>query len=68
MFDLNVEFCMDKYICIYYILVPGIDSQPMYEFGHCRIGSKQVFYKTALSYAFVNIKPVKPGHILTVQF
>ncbi|XP_060575364.1 nitrilase and fragile histidine triad fusion protein NitFhit-like [Ruditapes philippinarum] len=44
--------------------VESIDKQKDYVFGHCKIGSKQVFYRTALTYAFVNLKPVKPGHVL----
>ncbi|VDI18572.1 bis(5'-adenosyl)-triphosphatase [Mytilus galloprovincialis] len=35
-----------------------IDSEEKYQFGHCWIKNTQVFYKTKLSYAFVNIKPV----------
>nr|XP_022299458.1 nitrilase homolog 1-like [Crassostrea virginica] len=41
-----------------------IDQTPHYQFGQHVIGCKQVFYKTALSFAFVNIKPVLPGHVL----
>ena len=53
-------FCHTRYFCF---SVP-IDSQPVYEFGHVKIPSGVVFYRTALSYGFVNIKPVVPGHIL----
>lgn len=35
-----------------------------FHFGQHMIPEKQVFYQTALSYAFTNIKPVVPGHIL----
>lgn len=42
----------------------AIDSQDSYQFGHVNIKSDFVFYRTALSYAFVNIKPVLPGHVL----
>lgn len=45
-------------------LTCGLDDQKVYKFGHCQIKSDQVFYKTQLSYAFVNIKPVLPGHVL----
>ncbi|KAH3819755.1 hypothetical protein DPMN_121499 [Dreissena polymorpha] len=45
----------------------NIDGIKEYEFGQHKIGCKQVFFKTALSYAFVNIKPVVPGHILSKQ-
>ncbi|XP_053377502.1 deaminated glutathione amidase-like [Mercenaria mercenaria] len=47
--------------------VDNIDSWSEYEFGHCKIGSKQVFYRTALSFAFVNLKPVQPGHVLVAS-
>ncbi|KAH9504369.1 Nitrilase and fragile histidine triad fusion protein NitFhit [Bulinus truncatus] len=40
------------------------DDQAIYPFGHVRITSGQVFYRTRLSVAFVNIKPVLPGHAL----
>ncbi|XP_059142934.1 nitrilase and fragile histidine triad fusion protein NitFhit-like isoform X2 [Physella acuta] len=40
------------------------DDDPTYQFGHVRITSTQVFYRTRLSIAFVNIKPVLPGHAL----
>lgn len=35
-----------------------------YRFGHVIIKESAVFIKTKLSYAFVNIKPVVPGHVL----
>ncbi|XP_048741838.2 nitrilase and fragile histidine triad fusion protein NitFhit-like [Ostrea edulis] len=41
-----------------------IDETPHYQFGQHSVGCQQVFYKTALSFAFVNIKPVLPGHVL----
>ena len=44
-----------------------IDSIPEYEFGQYKIGSGHVFYRSALSFAFVNIKPVLPGHILYIN-
>lgn len=47
--------------------IENIDSQKEYEFGHCKIGSQQVFYRSALSFAFVNLKPVKPGHVLVAS-
>ncbi|CAL1531037.1 unnamed protein product [Lymnaea stagnalis] len=40
------------------------DDDTTYQFGHVRIASSQVFYRTRLSIAFVNIKPVLPGHAL----
>lgn len=42
----------------------NIDDTYHYQFGQHSIGCGQVFYKTALSFAFVNIKPVLPGHVL----
>ncbi|KAL5494493.1 hypothetical protein EMCRGX_G015835 [Ephydatia muelleri] len=35
-----------------------------FRFGQHVIPERQVFFQTALSYAFTNIKPVVPGHIL----
>uniref|UniRef100_A0A2C9JV67 Bis(5'-adenosyl)-triphosphatase n=1 Tax=Biomphalaria glabrata TaxID=6526 RepID=A0A2C9JV67_BIOGL len=40
------------------------DDQPIYQFGHIKIPSSHIFYRTRLSIAFVNIKPVLPGHAL----
>ncbi|GFO26229.1 nitrilase homolog 1-like [Plakobranchus ocellatus] len=37
------------------------DDQAHYQFGHVTVTSSQVFYRTALSFACVNIKPVLPG-------
>ncbi|KAK3749602.1 hypothetical protein RRG08_014578 [Elysia crispata] len=42
------------------------DDSPQYQFGHVKVSSAQVFYRTALSFACVNIKPVLPGHALVV--
>ncbi|XP_074599306.1 deaminated glutathione amidase-like isoform X2 [Brevipalpus obovatus] len=41
-----------------------IDSCPFYEFGKARIPSSQVFLRTRFSFAFVNHRPLKPGHSL----
>lgn len=41
-----------------------IDSQEYYQFGQYRVKSSQVFYRSALCIAFVNIKPILPGHVL----
>ena len=49
-----------------FCFVGHIDETPHYQFGQHVIGCKQVFYKTALSFAFVNIKPVLPGRILQI--
>ncbi|XP_067685173.1 nitrilase and fragile histidine triad fusion protein NitFhit-like [Haliotis asinina] len=40
------------------------DASPEYEFGQHSIKSSNVFYRSALSYGFVNIKPLLPGHVL----
>ncbi|CAE1263837.1 NIT1 [Acanthosepion pharaonis] len=45
-----------------------IDDQPYYQFGPKQIYSNQVFLRTELSFAFVNIKPVVPGHVLVSPF
>eukprot|EP00118_Oscarella_pearsei_P005164 m.23426 g.23426 ORF g.23426 m.23426 type:complete len:155 (+) comp28471_c0_seq3:2-466(+) len=36
----------------------------LFRFGHHLINSSQIFFQSALSVAFVNIKPVVPGHVL----
>jgi len=36
----------------------------MYKFGKHAIRQGSVFWESALSYGFVNIKPVLPGHVL----
>lgn len=41
-----------------------IDSQLEYVFGSARVKSLQVFYKTEHTFAFVNHRPVLPGHVL----
>ncbi|XP_052822841.1 deaminated glutathione amidase isoform X2 [Octopus bimaculoides] len=41
-----------------------VDEQETYKFGHIDIPSTQVFLNTPFSFAFVNIKPVLPGHVL----
>lgn len=38
-----------------------------YQFGPHKIDPKQVFYSTNLSYATVNLRPVRLGHILFCQ-
>lgn len=37
---------------------------PQYDFGPYQINESEVFAKTLLSIAFVNLKPVVPGHVL----
>jgi bis(5'-adenosyl)-triphosphatase len=34
------------------------------KFGPWTIDASEVFSKTSLSFAFVNLKPVVPGHVL----
>lgn len=41
-------------------------SSVTYLFGPHTIHSSQVFYESALSIGFVNIKPIVPGHILVI--
>lgn len=55
--------------CYGYILPPAsdqssIDEQKEYKFGHVTVKSSQVFLRTNYSYAFVNHRPVLPGHVL----
>ncbi|KAI5640460.1 carbon-nitrogen hydrolase domain-containing protein [Phthorimaea operculella] len=40
------------------------DHEPCNVFGHVRIPESCVFYKSKLSYAFVNLRCVIPGHVL----
>lgn len=42
-------------------------SQSVYKFGQIDLHSSQLFYKTDLSMAFVNKKPVLPGHVLVAS-
>jgi predicted amidohydrolase/diadenosine tetraphosphate (Ap4A) HIT family hydrolase len=44
--------------------VVKIDDQPQYVFGQVHVHSYQVFYRTRHTYAFVNHRPVIPGHVL----
>lgn len=55
--------------CYGYIIPPtedqsNIDAQKEYKFGQVNLQSSQVFLKTNYSYAFVNHRPVLPGHVL----
>jgi hypothetical protein len=45
-----------------------VDEQPVYQFGHVSLESSCVFARTSLSYAFVNIKPVLSGRILSLYY
>lgn len=42
----------------------SIEDNESYSFGPIKIKSKQVFYKTNSTFAFVNHRPVLPGHVL----
>lgn len=42
----------------------SVDSETGYDFGGYPISSSYVFYRSANSFCFVNIKPVVPGHVL----
>ncbi|GBF95167.1 hypothetical protein Rsub_07880 [Raphidocelis subcapitata] len=44
-------------------LVP-CDAQPQYAFGPWPIGAGEVFARSETAYAFVNLKPLVPGHVL----
>lgn len=35
-----------------------------YKFGPWDVAADEVFYTSALSFAFVNLKPLVPGHVL----
>ncbi|WIA15547.1 hypothetical protein OEZ85_002180 [Tetradesmus obliquus] len=39
-------------------------ERQQYEFGPYPINANEVFAKTQLSFAFVNLKPIVPGHVL----
>lgn len=41
-----------------------VNAQTDYNFGGHSINSSVLFYRSALSFAFVNRKPVLPGHVL----
>ena len=41
-----------------------VDAQSEYQFGPHTVKSSSAFYRTGLSIAFVNRKPVLPGHVL----
>ena len=45
-------------------VVLPIDSRSEYQFGPHSVKSSSAFYRTGLSIAFVNRKPVIPGHVL----
>ncbi|KAL5316836.1 hypothetical protein ACEPPN_015887 [Leptodophora sp. 'Broadleaf-Isolate-01'] len=45
----------------------SMSSKALIHFGPYEV-SNEVFYKTSLCYALVNIKPVLPGHVLVIPF
>jgi len=45
-----------------------LDSQPEYNFGGHPVKNSGLFYRSALSFAFVNRKPVVPGRIHFTMF
>jgi len=42
----------------------SIDSQDQYPFGQWVVDKEEVFARSAHSFAFVNLKPILPGHVL----
>ncbi|KAM6578498.1 hypothetical protein CsatB_030335 [Cannabis sativa] len=42
----------------------AMEKEFFYTFGPHKISSNDVFYKTHLSFAFVNLRPVLPVHVL----
>ncbi|KAF4533445.1 hypothetical protein B566_EDAN001171 [Ephemera danica] len=47
-------------------VLPNDDD--MFQFGHCTIQGRTIFYKTNLTYAFTNKKCVVPGRTLFIYF
>ncbi|XP_026739798.1 nitrilase and fragile histidine triad fusion protein NitFhit isoform X2 [Trichoplusia ni] len=43
---------------------PPSSNEPGYTFGHVKVPETCVFYKSDLTYAFVNLRCVIPGHVL----
>uniref|UniRef100_A0A914KGC0 bis(5'-adenosyl)-triphosphatase n=1 Tax=Meloidogyne incognita TaxID=6306 RepID=A0A914KGC0_MELIC len=41
-----------------------INDSDLFHFGHLKIDGSQCFYKSAHCYAFVNLMPLLPGHVL----
>ncbi|XP_074645419.1 deaminated glutathione amidase-like [Tubulanus polymorphus] len=54
----------DLYGHMYVELFGEIDCKETYRFGDHEIKSSQLFFRTSMTMAFVNIKPVVPGHVL----
>jgi bis(5'-adenosyl)-triphosphatase len=47
---------------LFYFLYPAMTAK--FYFGKFMLDVREIFYKTAHSIAFVNLKPVLPGHVL----
>ena len=47
-----------------FVFSVAVNSQDEYQFGHVKIKNTNVFHRTPLTYAFVNVKPVLAGRIL----
>ncbi|KAJ8707691.1 hypothetical protein PYW07_011368 [Mythimna separata] len=43
---------------------PETPDEPSYAFGHVKVPETCVFFKSKLTYAFVNLRCVIPGHVL----
>ncbi|KAJ8706315.1 hypothetical protein PYW08_010941 [Mythimna loreyi] len=43
---------------------PETPDEPCYAFGHVKVPETCVFFKSKLTYAFVNLRCVIPGHVL----
>ncbi|XP_062081675.1 bifunctional bis(5'-adenosyl)-triphosphatase/adenylylsulfatase FHIT-like isoform X2 [Humulus lupulus] len=58
---------MSQFSSSFFITVTNkmaMEIESFYTFGPHKISSKDVFYTTHLSFAFVNLRPVLPGHVL----
>ncbi|KAI1733160.1 carbon-nitrogen hydrolase domain-containing protein [Ditylenchus destructor] len=50
---------------LYSVLSPeSVPASQDMEFDSHKISKETIFYQTSLSYAFVNLKPIVPGHVL----
>jgi len=54
----------DLYGMVQHNIAIPVSNQAIYKFGQFTVKNTSVFYRTALSVAFVNRKPVVPGHVL----
>lgn len=44
--------------------IAALPNEPCYDFGHVKVPESCVFFKSKLTYAFVNLRCVLPGHVL----